>query len=421
MKKFFCYFFGTIFVFLLGLMLYLAKFADEPLDDFSDLEPSLTEVPPEENGFQTIIAILDTLEVSSNFDEVRAIEDFTAEDKELFQKFYISNKIEFESLHKAIESEFIQEPINNDIAQEYKVMQFLVISKLLSHEIKLHLANNEIEKAVIALHSQTQLGKKCLRSDGTMLHHMVAIAIISYALESQYTLITQTKNFPTLLIDTPRLNKDINDSFQMSMDLEWAIHSESIDMLYMNASIPKLSQNSILRAFIYQPNKTLNSLAQMTRLSKRIHAANLLNKQAIIDELNLSLPTSAPGLSSNYIGEDLLYNEGRIANLSFQYDPLILKNRAIHLLVALQSYSNDHDKELPESLTDLIPKYIATIPLDPFSEKPLHYSKKKKLIWSVGSDLIENHGISVKTLDPDEKNPLKTLEFEDEPHLTIPF
>ena len=102
MKKFFLYFFGIIFVFLVGLMLYLAKFADEPLDDFSDLEPKMTEVPAEENGFPLLIAELKTLEALPEYDELISGTGTKADKLPLFEKLYKSNPKPFDLLSQAI-------------------------------------------------------------------------------------------------------------------------------------------------------------------------------------------------------------------------------------------------------------------------------------------------------------------------------
>ncbi len=422
MQKFFYYFVGIIFVFLLGLMLYLAQFADEPLDDFSDLEPTLTEVPREKNGFQTILATSDALEASSNFTDVEAIEECTTEEIELFEKFYTSNKVDFEALHEAIASEFIQEPISYDIAAEIRAINLIYVSKILTQEIKYHTAKGDLENAFKALNSQIQLGQKHLASEGGLVQHVIALAIITDTLKNQYTLLNREGFLPNHLLETPQLSEDINASFQTTMDIEWLIYSNTLDT-YIDPNMTRISRVGILRPFIYQPNKTHNSLAQIHSLAKRIHAAPFAKKQSLIDELDLSIPSSSSIITSNYIGEELLTMIGSTAHqlTSSNHYSILLKNRTLHLLVALRSYSNDHGKELPKDLTELVPTYLSSIPLDPFAEKPLLYSKKNKLIWSIGSDLVDDHGVSMETLSADEKNPLKTLEFEDEPHLAIPF
>ena len=43
-------------------------------------------------------------------------------------------------------------------------------------------------------------------------------------------------------------------------------------------------------------------------------------------------------------------------------------------------------------LNDLVPKYISKVPKDPFDGKPIRYSAKNKMIYSVGNDLKDSGG-----------------------------
>lgn len=402
-------------------MLYLANFADEPLDDFSDLEPALTEVPPEENGFKDILASLDAMESSPDFEDIDAIEKFTVDDIKLFQEFYTNNQANFASLHSAIASNFIQEAISYDMASEYHVMHLIQVSNILTIEIKFHIAKNDINNALRALNSQTQLGEKCLTAEGALVPHLVALPIVSEALENQYSLLSREQLLSRHLIPHPQLHESINNSFAMAMNIEWAIYSATLDT-HIDGNINQLTQNEYLRYFMYQPNKTRNNLAEMLRLTKRIHAAPFTKKQAIIDDLDMLHHSSSSIITGNYIGEALLDLMGPVTYFTpSNHYSIILKNRSLHLLFSLRHYSNDHGDELPDNLAELVPQYIASIPLDPFNGEPLLYSKKKKLIWSVGSDLKDNLGVSVETLSTGELDPLESLTFEDEPHLEIPF
>jgi hypothetical protein len=47
---------------------------------------------------------------------------------------------------------------------------------------------------------------------------------------------------------------------------------------------------------------------------------------------------------------------------------------------------------LPESLSELVPKYLPKVPIDPFDGKPLRYSKEKGIIYCVGKDLKDSGG-----------------------------
>jgi hypothetical protein len=63
------------------------------------------------------------------------------------------------------------------------------------------------------------------------------------------------------------------------------------------------------------------------------------------------------------------------------------------LTLALAAYHADHNA-YPDSLSDLAPKYLPAIPLDPFSSKPFLYQHTAPnfLLYSIGPDLTDDHG-----------------------------
>lgn len=61
------------------------------------------------------------------------------------------------------------------------------------------------------------------------------------------------------------------------------------------------------------------------------------------------------------------------------------------LLMALKAFSLDKGR-LPDNLNELVPAYLASVPNDPFDGESIRYSKEKKIIYSVGKDLIDTGG-----------------------------
>ena len=403
-------------------MLYLAKFADDPLEEFPELEPNITEISFEENGFQKILDAIESLETADDFDAVCDIENFDQDNKALFLEFHRTNEPDITALHAATSQKFIHEQISYDLAADIHAMHLIAASKFLTKEFEFHLACDEPAKALTALSSHTQLAKKQLRSEGSLVQHLIAMAILECSLNDQYKFFSTTDLPIDHSLHNLQLNHDLQESFEMAMKLEWKISTSVIDD-YLDPSMSTLSRAPYLRFLIYQPNKTRNTLGKMISLTNQIYAAPYTEKEALSDKLDALIPPSRMRITNNYVGEELLgmmTSVTSFSNYSHFYSPL-LKNRSLHLLVALRNYSKANNGSLPNELSELVPEYIAKIPLDPFTDKPLLYSKEKKLIWSVGSDLKDNHGMSSETLEPDEVNALSSLKLEDEPHITIPF
>jgi hypothetical protein len=88
--------------------------------------------------------------------------------------------------------------------------------------------------------------------------------------------------------------------------------------------------------------------------------------------------------------------------------------------LAFERYRLDHDR-WPERWEDLTPKYLASVPLDPWDEKPLKLKRREKgvLIYSVGPDGKDDSG----TLNRENRiAPGSDLGFElfDPPHRCQP-
>lgn len=66
-------------------------------------------------------------------------------------------------------------------------------------------------------------------------------------------------------------------------------------------------------------------------------------------------------------------------------------NSATQTLIALKEFSQDNGA-LPVALTQLVPTYLAAVPVDPYDGKAIKYSAEKKIIYSVGNDHVDNGG-----------------------------
>jgi hypothetical protein len=66
-----------------------------------------------------------------------------------------------------------------------------------------------------------------------------------------------------------------------------------------------------------------------------------------------------------------------------------VRHRATLLLLALKAYHAEHG-DLPDTLEELVPKYLAAVPLDDFDGQPLRYLKAERRIYSVGAQSIDS-------------------------------
>ncbi len=69
--------------------------------------------------------------------------------------------------------------------------------------------------------------------------------------------------------------------------------------------------------------------------------------------------------------------------------------RCARVAVAIERYRRVHDDQLPNMLTDLTPGLIDTMPIDPFSGKPLLYKRTATgyIVYSVGANRVDDGGV----------------------------
>ena len=182
-----------------------------------------------------------------------------------------------------------------------------------------------------------------------------------------------------------------------------------------------------------KPNATLRVLAK--RMLQNINAAPF-SYVAISKAANHEFPDVekkawkelifAPNFYGNWIVERLTPKRS-VTGISFEAETkkvkvntvpvssnLQVKCRAktndslLQTMIALRLYALDHNGELPDSLTAIVPQYLSAIPLDDFDGKPIRYSKAHRIIYSVGKNLKDNGGVFAS---PSEKR--------DTPHIDL--
>lgn len=79
---------------------------------------------------------------------------------------------------------------------------------------------------------------------------------------------------------------------------------------------------------------------------------------------------------------------------------MLTERRAAAIMLALRLYQIDHQGALPESLSELVPNYLPTVPQDPFDPAgaPIRYlpHRNPAVLYSVGPDGKDDHGSQKK-------------------------
>ena len=64
---------------------------------------------------------------------------------------------------------------------------------------------------------------------------------------------------------------------------------------------------------------------------------------------------------------------------------------ATRAIVAIRAFEK-LKSHLPVDLDQLVPDFLDAVPRDPLDGKPLRYSPAKRIVYSIGSDLIDRGG-----------------------------
>ncbi len=60
-------------------------------------------------------------------------------------------------------------------------------------------------------------------------------------------------------------------------------------------------------------------------------------------------------------------------------------------MIAMKAFKVENNK-LSDSLDELIPEYLQSLPQDSFTQKPVIYDSSRKIVYSVGENLKDDSG-----------------------------
>jgi len=160
---------------------------------------------------------------------------------------------------------------------------------------------------------------------------------------------------------------------------------------------PSMLKGRRIPGYFFQPNRTKLTFANLYRdmiNNAHLHYAEM-NMYDVEDVLGLSEDKWKLLTRPNAVGK-ILY-----AMLIPAIDSLLERKcraecdvAATHLLASIHAYRSD-TKDFPETLSDLVPVYIKTIPTDPYDGQPFRYDPQKRIVYSVGKDCIDSGGSTV--------------------------
>ncbi len=410
LRKILCIFVGLGLIIVCAPSLLGIVFHDIPSADDDDLQINVILVPKDENAYY------DLLEISSDVEDGKLLSEHLNGDvwnQKFVDEILLKNKDSLDIFSIAASKPKYQDPISSDPSKfscsdelpplntwnsisRVKVLQAMDLSKKGKDK-------QAFKEALVSIY----VGQKIQNSQTFSMEYLMAIMIKSKGLVVlQKITASSSLSRDELKEHTKELNKfyENETGAVTALKVEYQSLAKAIDMLALGDEeiLTHMSLDDhaglVEKSFYFQPNKTKNFFAQ----NMRIDIGNVLKScsevRDITDDERKVSTVIPPRLTENAIGK-ILYDVYGASMASFtekvcEEDTLIA---SVQLLIALKVYSIDNDK-LPQTLDQLVPRYVYEIPTDPYSEEYLKYSPSKKIIYSVGRDREDNGGDTEKDI-----------------------
>lgn len=367
--------FGTPFVYVQ----YAKNQADIAPQEYPDLEPSLTPLP---EGAINALAILEPIAESiQEHDEHQDWEnhDHSSADHDISVALSQQHAEWLAKVQAALEHP-MQSKHDFTIDAGYSdVLGLFTISRFLKFKAQSLLVANRQSAAFEIIKTQLRLHNSSMHIEGSMVTILTQFAIHNNSIDSVATFLDQPDINATQLEELSSIFQHLlrpHKNLENSIKCEYQTLSHSLTLLEPAEKNP-----------LYKPNKTRDEIAEIYRKHLQISRVPAHKDHSHIKFDKINKPYIY--LSSNPIGRSLVYSSV-ISPSSYT----TVHQSAIPFattLIALRHYQLDHG-DLPERLAQLVPRYLSQIPIDPYANALLNYSKENRILWSIGNDFTNDHG-----------------------------
>lgn len=250
-----------------------------------------------------------------------------------------------------------------------------------------------------------RVGTAITDSQVPLVEYLIGLGIKKIGLDAM------RKSIPSAVMTPESLSRAIADlerGYENEAGLERALKGEYT----MSSSIVEQVADGTLNFSDIAPAEEKNVAEKLSKRRNNFYFRPNKTKQLFADQVRtlianvrkpcgaLVLPKADPSARSPlklYFSENAI---GKIlATVSLgSYDRIFINKCEDDLLVgvtqamlAFKFYSKVN-RRFPLSLDELVPIYLPAVPQDPFDGKPLRYDAPKKILYSVGEDLIDGGG-----------------------------
>lgn len=419
---------GIVVLILLGVFIvYKVRSRDAPPPDDQDLAVVFSDVPDEENAltyFKRAASILladdketelFTEQLSTKRYDPEFSREFIEKRDEGFQVFkqglertrFEVPKLDFDPLRL--------NPIHRELRSQWRSIARVESTRAL-HSFKQGREKEALEIATDII----RFGQMIENCREPLTTYLVGEAVMLIGLSRFSQIITETELRPEELkpyVQRLEQFQGNEEGLINTFKVEYHVYCDLIDFSTQRRSPYRKARVG----YTFKPNETKRLFAKTCRALIENVPRHLSEMSRIETQVRGALPVRIRYyVQPNFAGRIMV-------ELTIPASELMLLRKckenvlisATQLLVALKCYKLDYG-QLPETLDELVPEFIDRMPIDDFDGKPLRYSKEKKIIYSVGSDLKDDGGPTVEEIDK-HRDSRQIQTFHEDPWLSVGF
>lgn len=379
----------------------------EPIND-SDLALQKVNIPAEQNAYFDLVKLenvynfsfeevelLRSLALGERWDKKTAL-DFVSKDLETMSHFSQAAQ------RNSFQLPDFADPTKYTIYSEIADLPLQTATYLHAIQARLLAEDGLYEEALDTSLNSVRIGQLILESNAPLVSYLIAINMKNIGLETFQDIVLKSDLSSNELIShIQALNRFHNNEigFINAYKIEYQAAIYSIKNItgenkeYYESLFGFPSYISQYNRFYLQPNKTSLKLAEIFRDNISLvgrPCGELVFGEASFPNYNYSfIDFFRPNLLGKFMHQMALSGrlDGSIKKRC-QDDLIVASTQAI---LAIKAFKKDTGS-YPSSLLELVPKYLASNPVDPFDNQTLRYSLENQVVYSIGQDLVDSGG-----------------------------
>ena len=390
--------------------------------DDSDLVLVQKKFNPSENGFLLLLPTLKEVKKIKEFDNLRdevkeLIDPCNGFDSEraneiLNEHSYLlselTNTLQVNNFHMPYEENLLLE---SETKERY-TKELIFVSYLELVNSRLLMSNQSFEQAGYSLEKMMKFSYLLQHSDNTILGYLSGTVIKKKTIELLKQMIKQSTFGTQYYKDyMAKINPYLdNHGMDTGFKIEYTVLANTIKQFPIDAAEKKPESQEKhkklvegwgkLGGYFYNESMTLSKMSNYFRQEVK-NASLPYNEIKHVDVARAYNNGNYWWLmffSSNALGNafiDLVQPKfGERVEQAVKFDA---KCQLLKAMIAIKAFKVENNN-LPDSLVELIPDYLQSLPQDPFIQKPVIYDSSKKIVYSVDENLKDDAGDEEKDL-----------------------